>query len=72
MKVKHIMYTLLFASCFALGGAVAHLTLPEKARLTQEEAQHLVDKKYRVMGYLRPEDKLFEDKNAMHNMQPKQ
>lgn len=59
--MKYIAYTLLGFLCFTTGAAVAHYSMPEKARLTKEQAQHLLDKKYRVMGYLHNEDGLFEE-----------
>lgn len=67
-KKTHIIITAVtFVVAFSLGGAVAHFSMPEKARMTREKAEDLVHRKWGVLGYdkLKPQDRLFEDKNAM-------
>lgn len=55
--MKYITYALLFFMCLSAGAAVAHYSLPEKARMSEEKAHNLLHKKYRVMGYQHSEEK---------------
>lgn len=54
--MRYIGMVLVLITFFVIGGAAAHYSLPEKGRLTKEEAQHMLDKRYHVMGYMRQED----------------
>ena len=69
MKKQILSTFLLLALGFSVGMAIAHYTLPEKARLSKEEAQHLVSKKWGTLGYDKPQDHLFENKNAIRDSQ---